>query len=202
MINKIPYSYYLYHIPTKSHYYGIRHAKDCNPDELWVTYFSSSKIVHRLIKEYGPDSFVFSVRKIFSDSKTALLWEHKVLTRLDAATRTDWINRHNGGTKFRSPLTHSTKTRKLLSRKLTGRKLTDEHKQKMRESALVDRERRCNAGWKMSPQSRANISNGIKRVASKIYTPERNAKMAESKRGMKRKYLPDGSFIMVKPNSH
>jgi hypothetical protein len=33
------------------------------------------------------------------------------------------------------------------------------------------------------------------------YSTERNAKMALSKTGKKRKYLPDGTFIMIDPNN-
>jgi len=38
------------------------------------------------------------------------------------------------------------------------------------------------------------IKNGI----INPYSAERNAKMSASKKGTKRQYLPDGSFIMVK----
>jgi len=63
-MSTIPFSYHLYHHPTKKHYYGIKFAKGCNPADLWVTYFSTSKLVKQLIAEYGADSFTATVRKV------------------------------------------------------------------------------------------------------------------------------------------
>lgn len=202
MNSKIPYSYHLYHVPTQTHYYGVRHGRGCHPDELWKTYFSSSKPIKDLIESYGPESFRVSVRKTFSCAEDALCWEHTVLRRLDAAGREDWANRHNGGTKFCGPVTHSEKTRKILSRKLRGRTLSKEHREKISEASLKDRQVRRDSGWRMSEESRKNISDGVKKAAAKIYTPERNAKMSASKKGTKRKYLPDGSYIMIREESH
>jgi hypothetical protein len=191
-----PFSYYLYHKPTQQHYYGIRYSKNCDPSQLWVTYFSSSKVVKKLILEHGADSFTWEVRRTFGSAAEALAWEHKVLTRLDAAARADWINRHNGGTKFRSPLTHNERTRRISSMTHKGKPKSAEQKAKMSASSLKDRERRRAAGWTMPVEDverRAALKRGVPR------TPEMIAKMRGSKKGTKRHYLPDGSFIMVKP---
>jgi len=202
MSTKIPYSYFLYHRPTGLKYYGIKHAKNCHPSQLWKSYFSSSTIVKNLIKEYGTDSFDFYIRKTFETSSQALLWEHKVLRRLNAANRPDWINRHNGGTKFRSPITHSEKTKQLISKKGKGKILTEEHKSNISKSSLTDRQRRRDQGWKMPddfvPKMLQTRKEKIAQGLIDPYSKERNEKMAASKRGTKRKYLPDGSFIMVK----
>jgi hypothetical protein len=198
-----PFSYYLYHKPTQKHYYGIRHGKNANPDTLWKTYFSSSKIVKQLIAEYGADSFTVEVRKTFSTSQDAILWEHKVLRRLGAASREDWINRHNGGKKFRGPAQHTEEAKSRISRRMTGFKRSPENIQKFRELAAQREQKKKEEGWKMPESGKANISAALKRpeVQAKIYTPERNAKMAELKKGTKRHYLPDGSFIMVRPQA-
>lgn len=196
----IPFSYYLYHIPTKKHYYGIRHGKKSDPKKLWVTYFSSSKVVKQMIDEYGVDSFKVEVRKIFSCSEKAVLWEHKVLRRIDAAGRDDWINRHNGGEKFRGPKNHTLKTKQTIKKKITGLKRNHKTIEKHQKNAAIREQRKKDMGWKMSDSGRKNISDGLKNpeVQAKIYTADRNKKMAESKKGTKRHYLPDGSFIMVK----
>ena len=96
----IPFSYHLYHKPTKKHYYGIKYASGFEPSDLWIRYFSSSKIVKKLITEYGKDSFIVTVRKTFDTGEQAVLWEHRLLTRIRAAQREDWINRHNGKKKL------------------------------------------------------------------------------------------------------
>lgn len=197
-----PFSYYLYHKPTGLQYYGIKHAKGCHPSDLWTTYFSSSNKVKELIAAYGKDSFIVKVRKTFTTSSEALLWEHKVLRRLDASASPQWINRHNGGSKFRAPISHSDKTKQLISKKGKGRVFNDEHRKRLSESSLKDRQKRTQAGWTMPIDSinQAVATRKAKIASGEInpYSAERNAKMANSKKGTKRQYLPDGSFIMVK----
>ena len=36
------------------YYVGVR-CKDCNPNDLWIKYFTSSKTIHKLIELYGKD---------------------------------------------------------------------------------------------------------------------------------------------------
>lgn len=196
-----PFSYYLYHVPTQKHYYGVRYSNNSDPTELWRTYFSSSKIVKQLIVEYGASSFIAEVRRTFETPADALLWEQKVLRRLDAASREDWLNRHNGGKRFRGPINHTEKVKDRIRKKIKGTKRTQETIQKQKEAAARREQEKREKGWRMSDSGKNNISLALKRpeVQEKIYSPERNAKMAESKRGAKRHYLSDGSFIMIKP---
>ena len=91
----IPYTYSVYCIPTKQYYYGVRFAKGCDPKDLWVKYFTSSSYVKRLIELYGKGAFIPKVRKVFKNKKTALLWESKILQRLNAALRDDFINKYD-----------------------------------------------------------------------------------------------------------
>lgn len=150
-----PYTYYLFHKPTGKHYYGVRTAKNCHPDELWKTYFSTSKIVKLLREQYGDDSFEYEVRKLFETPKDALEWETKFLTRIDAATKDDWLNQHNGGGKFTTAgkgswitgKTHNEKTRRKISEKrkpyvgekhpMYGRNHSEESKRKMAENRPI-----------------------------------------------------------------
>lgn len=88
----MPYTYHIYHKPTKMHYYGARWKPGCTPDDLWITYFTSCKRVHKLIEEYGTQSFEVRVRKTFSSKKECLDWEQKVLKRLKVKTNPKWIN--------------------------------------------------------------------------------------------------------------
>lgn len=91
-MSTVYFTYYLYHTPTKKHYYGARWKPGCNPSDLWSTYFSSSKKVHALIKEYGADSFVFKIRKLFNDKSSCISWEQRVLKRLKVKRRDSWLN--------------------------------------------------------------------------------------------------------------
>jgi len=89
----IPYTYYLINAITKEKYYGVRYGKDCNPSDLWTTYFSSSKQVKRLIKLYGANSFTYEVRKIFSTAEEARNWEERVLRKLNVMKNASWLNK-------------------------------------------------------------------------------------------------------------
>ena len=88
-----PYTYLLKHIPTNTFYYGCRYAKGCHPTEFWNDYKTSSKYIKQLIEEYGVDSFIFEIRKTFTDVKKARFWETRVLKRMNAANRNDFINK-------------------------------------------------------------------------------------------------------------
>jgi hypothetical protein len=198
-----PFTYYLYHKPTGLKYYGVRHTKTANPSELWTTYFSSSTKVKELISQFGTESFEFQIRKVFGTSKEALLWEHKFLTKINAANNKQWINRHNGGSKFRAPVSHTEKTKNKIKRKLTGITRSAKTKDRMAESAKNREEKKRKEGWKMPKSSiEQALATRAERIASgKInpYSKNRNSKMSKSKTGSKRHYLPDGSFIMIKP---
>ena len=89
----IPYTYLLTHLPTNTHYYGVRYKKGCHPKDFWIDYHTSSKYIADMINEYGLNSFTFQIRKIFTNSKEARRWESRVLKRMHAVTRTDFINR-------------------------------------------------------------------------------------------------------------
>lgn len=91
----IPYTYL---VGWKNHnlwYYGCQYAVGCHPKNLWTTYFTSSKKVKMIRKVLGePD--VILIRKTFSSPEKALMWENKVLRRLNASNRKDFINLQNG----------------------------------------------------------------------------------------------------------
>jgi hypothetical protein len=141
-----PFTYYLYHKPTGKKYYGVRTAKGCCPSDLWTKYFSSSTVVHDLIKEYGMNSFEVEVRKVFDNKRDAILWERNVLIRLKASKSDLWLNKHNGG----GAGSHTEQTRKKiaknnsrywqgkkrpeLSEKLKGHEVSEVTKDKIRKS--------------------------------------------------------------------
>jgi len=91
----IPYTYLLGWTSHNKWYYGVRYAKGCSPNDLWKTYFTSSKYVKKFRKLYGePD--IIDVRKIFPNNETgALLWETKVLLRMNVINDPKWLNATN-----------------------------------------------------------------------------------------------------------
>jgi hypothetical protein len=52
-----PYFYKIKHIPSGCYYVGSQYGKQSCPDNLFKTYFTSSKIIKTLIKNDGIDSF-------------------------------------------------------------------------------------------------------------------------------------------------
>jgi hypothetical protein len=89
----IPYTYKLIFKPTGQYYYGVRYANNCNPNDLWDKYFTSSKYIHKLIKEYGLSSFDYKITKTFKNKKDAINYEHQVLKRVKADVNGKFINK-------------------------------------------------------------------------------------------------------------
>jgi len=93
-----PYTYLIGWSWLDKWYYGCRHVnskrKIANPADLWVTYFTSSKTVKQFRKHYGePD--IIQIRKTFKTSEETLLWESKVLKKLNVINQDKWLNKSN-----------------------------------------------------------------------------------------------------------
>lgn len=93
-----PYTYLIRHNPTGAVYYGVRWKNvrlSTQPeDDLWVNYFTRSTRVHKLIEEYGKDSFSVEIRKKFDSVDKARKWESEVLRRMKVLTKPWlWLNR-------------------------------------------------------------------------------------------------------------
>jgi hypothetical protein len=107
-----PYTYLIGWSRLNTWYYGVRYARKsqclyesgCHPDELWVTYFTSSEYVKEFREKYGePD--IIQVRKVFDCdkfskdclAKMADKWEKTVLKRLDVLNNNKWLNKNIAG---------------------------------------------------------------------------------------------------------
>ncbi len=133
---------YTYLIGWKQHdfwYYGVRFAKNCDPSDLWVKYFTSSRRVKTLRKRLGePD--VIEVRRTFKDAESAIAWERKVLTRLNVKDSKRWLNCgvfeqyvNKGGYE----LTEEQKARRRGKTAWNkGRPNTEEHRKKQSEAQM------------------------------------------------------------------
>jgi hypothetical protein len=102
-IDNIPYTYLIGWTKLNVWYYGRRTAKDCHPDEFWVTYFTSSIEVDKFRALHG-DPDVKQIRQIFTDiDYTARItkcvnWEASVIDKIGAVKSKHWLNGH--GSKF------------------------------------------------------------------------------------------------------
>jgi len=90
-----PYTYLIGWSKLNKYYYGVRYAKNCHPNELMETYFTSSKNIPILRESFGePD--IIQIRKTFETREQAIEWETKVLKRIKAAEKEYFINETNG----------------------------------------------------------------------------------------------------------
>lgn len=91
----LPYTYLIGWTQYNKWYYGVRwkniSEKRHPEDDLWHHYFTTSKKVPLARTILGePD--VIQIRRKFNSVKEAQDWEHKVLRRMKAAHRFEWLN--------------------------------------------------------------------------------------------------------------
>ena len=126
-----PYTYLVGWSTLNKFYYGVRFAKNCHPSDFWVKYFTSSKIVKKYQQLYGePD--IKQIRRTFNDRESAILWEEKVLRRLDIKNNDRMLNANIAGAICKN-LDHA----KGKPSKLKGRVLSDEQRAKLRKPKSV-----------------------------------------------------------------
>jgi hypothetical protein len=193
MIKNIPFTYLIKHIPTDKYYYGVRFKKNCNPNDLWTKYFTSSKKVKSLIKKYSKESFIFEIRKIFKTSQQAINWEHKVLKRLKVIYRDDFLNLSDNKSinpKFLS------KINKGKNNPWYNKKHTKESIEKIRISSLnrrhtkesIEKIRLANIGKKLSNETKEKLrilAIGNTNMLGKKHTKETIKKLRLSSLGNK-----------------
>jgi hypothetical protein len=163
----LPYTYIIRLIPTGQVYYGLRSAnKVPAEDDLWVKYFTSSKIVHSLIKQYGKDAFMVQVRRVFPDQKTAAAWEKKVLCRMQVLKKSNvWLNQSIGGTLFNGANRKGCKASAETKQKLSGAKkgrvaYIPTPEQRLASSIRQKGVPKNNKGWKHTAETKSKIGQG------------------------------------------
>lgn len=143
--NRIPYTYLIGWSSHNKWYYGVRFGKNCHPNDLWKTYFSSSKHVKKF-REVNGEPDIIEIRKTFNDIKKARLWEEKILKKLDVTNNQNkWINKN----------AHPAIINDIHP--MLGRHLTEKHKNILREK---------NLGKKMSAETCKKMSlarRGVKK---------------------------------------
>jgi len=155
-----PYTYLIGWSDHQKYYYGVRYARNCHPNDLWVSYFTSSTHVKSFREEYGePD--IIQVRKTFNESIDAREWEIKVLQRMNIPKRKDFLNIGIFNKIYDG--VHPT----------MGRPLSEEHRKKISNA---------NMGKKHSYESRKKMS--IANLGKKLSKKTRQ-KMSNSKTGSK-----------------
>lgn len=111
----MPYTYLIGWSHINKYYYGCRYAKNCDPSDLWVAYFTSSKYVKQLRQEYGnPD--VIQIRKTFNTTKECVQHESRVLKRI--VYRDNFVNKNVAGAIIGGNTTPRTEKQKQSASQL------------------------------------------------------------------------------------
>jgi len=196
-IYHIPYTYLIGWTSENKWYYGCRYAKGCHPNDLFDTYFTSSKLVKKCIEEYGQPDFI-KITKTFDNETDTRLWEHKVLRRMNVIHRDDFLNQTDNiaiSSDIWRGNTHSPETRKIISEKAKlrylvkennpfyGKKHSEESKQKISKSNKSRPSHMPMLGKKHSEESKRKISSGGK---GRVVSDEAKQKMSEAKKGVPR----------------
>lgn len=133
----IPFTYLIGWTTQNKWYYGCRYSKNCDPADLWVTYFTSSVAVAKFRKIHGePD--VIQIRKTFVTKEETKLWEDRVLMRISAHDRSKWLNVRFGTFKGIGCSEHSETTKSKISRTLTGRIRPTSYAEKMSNKVWIN----------------------------------------------------------------
>lgn len=175
-----PYTYLIGWSKYNKYYYGVRYARNCDPSDLWITYFTSSKLVRDRRIDWGePD--IIQVRKTFTTHAEAILWEQKVLTRLNVLAESKWLNQSVGGVTAILQQSYDHIHKRTYNKK---------HHPKQREIALqaLQKARAVNKGKK---QSEATQQKKRETYQSNI---EKN--IISAQRNPRRKYLINGKIYI------
>ena len=87
------YVYKITFLPTNQYYIGYRGSKNATPSDLFVTYFTSSKVIANLIKEHGVNKFVKEILAEFATGVEAYEYEQQLLREHDVEANTQMLNK-------------------------------------------------------------------------------------------------------------
>jgi hypothetical protein len=177
------YTYLIGWKNLNTYYYGVRYAKNSTPEELWQTYFTSSKHVHQFRNEHG-DPDIIVIRKTFDCKKRAIDWETKVLRRMNVVNKQNWLNK----TDNRAICPESARKANL------GKAPWNKGKSIPRSQASIEKQRKTIIGKKRGKYN-SNLSDvrlkqlreqmiGNKINAGRKFSEEEKIKRSESGKGI------------------
>lgn len=125
----LAYTYFVKNKITNQFYYGSRKTDRLPADDLWIKYFTSSKVVKALIKEFGSNSFDIQIIE-YSTNYDKCYWLEQALIKENISQEL-CINRHyidpiSGNNKFSTAgIPCSQETKDKISEQNTGKKYED-----------------------------------------------------------------------------
>lgn len=110
------YVYKITFLPTDQYYIGYRGSKNAIPDDLLTTYFTSSKVVARLIKEHGVEKFAKEILAEFDTGVEAYEYEQQLLREHNVESNTLMLNKRLTSCALDTFKYHTEKTRAQMSK--------------------------------------------------------------------------------------
>jgi hypothetical protein len=178
-----PYTYLLKCIPTNQYYYGVRWRNRLPAEQdFWIHYFTSSKKVADLRKQYGNSAFLFEIRREFDTTEAAMIWEEKVLIKMKVLQDSKWLNGNIRGSNFRRTGPVSDITRHRMSVAKSNRIVTP------KTCAKISQSKAGSVPWnknKVGVQTHSTETIEKIREASKNqkWTDDRCEKISAAKKG-------------------
>lgn len=173
----VPYTYYLKHKETGMQYYGVKYSKASHPDKFWKPngYFTSSKVIKKIVEEQGPDAFIAQVRKTFQTKEEAVDYEQRFLKKVNAPFSPNWFNQAFGTGPYLDKFGNRRSMKGVPKSEEHKRKISEAHKGKKHPrtpewSAKIAEAKRGKPSW----------NKGLK------FSEEAKKKMSESRKGKKR----------------
>lgn len=199
-----PYTYLIGWSHLQKYYYGVRYANGSHPKDLWVSYFTSSKLVKSYREEFG-DPDIIQIRKTFLNSNEARVWEHKVLKRLNVMKEDKWLNKTDNisfstetsikaskkAADLKRGIPHSDLHKKKISESLKGKKRPPEIFDKVEKTKSKKRKEDPNytggskKGRKFSEEHRKKLSEAKKGRPGRKQSEEEKQKRSISMKGNK-----------------
>jgi hypothetical protein len=151
------YTYTAKHIKSGLIYYGVRKSEVF---DLGTEYFTSSKIIKRLIIEEGLDSFVFRLRRKFDSYEQARFHESKLLQRIKVVSNPKFFNQAVSAPRLPSKDFLSEESRKKAISIKLKELWKDEDYRNNQTFNKISREERSKRGKKGSKKRAENYSSG------------------------------------------
>ena len=170
----IPYVYLIGWKALDTWYCGVRYKKGCHPNDLWKTYFTSSKHVKKFRELNGEPDHI-EIIKEFTDPKEARKYEEQKLMEWDVVRKDNWLNKTISGKDFIHSAPHSEEYKRKMSERMKGKKQparSEEHKRKI---ALWQKGRKKGA---QSEEHKRKISLAL---SGRKLSEETKRKMSEAK---------------------
>ena len=186
--------YYTYLVGWKKYniwYYGARWANDAHPNDLWVSYFTSSFEVGTT-RQYCGEPDVIEIRKTFSNKQKCRKWEHVVLRRMKVVTHKYWLNKTTAtGPPIATTGMHSEEFKRKLAERNSKRVWTSESREKLRIAGIKNKQNLpSRKGSTMSEEAKKKISLALKGVSKPEGHGEKVSKaMMGNTRGKNRNHL-------------